>query len=97
MLAQRAAEAALRDVRHAGRSLRFMERERARMTEDARSVAGLYSVSFRGEFYPDGITGRAEGDRDGGRTSSSRHFDRDCSQVPGLNVRSVRGGSANEG
>ena len=58
--------------------------------EGTHSAAGLYRVFFCGEFYPDGTTGRAEGGRDGGRIRRQGILIRDCSQVPGLNARSVR-------
>ena len=90
MLAQRAAGAALRDMRHARRSLRFMERERTRMMNALARLPGCTVFSSRANFLLMELpTGKKVVEA---VAALRRHgiLIRDCSRVPGLNVRSVR-------
>lgn len=90
MLAQQTALAALQDARHAGRSLRFMERERARVQKALTRLPGCTvfpsAVNFLLMELPVGQKATAV-------VAVLRRqglLIRDCSQVPGLNGRSVR-------
>jgi threonine-phosphate decarboxylase len=90
MLAQRAAVAALRDVRHAGRSLRFMDREKARLRKGLEQLPGCSVFPSEANFILMELPG---GQKAGLVVSALRRqglLVRDCSRVPGLNVRSVR-------
>ncbi len=90
MLAQRAAEAALGDVRHARRSLRFMDRERARMMKTLARLPGCTLFSSAANFI---LMEVPVGQKAAKAVAALRRqgiLIRDCSQVPGLNVRSVR-------
>lgn len=90
MLAQRAAEAALRDVRHARRSLRFMERERTRVMKALTRLPGCTVFSSAANFI---LMELPVGQKVAETVAALRRqgiLIRDCSQVPGLNARSVR-------
>ena len=90
MLAQRAAEAALRDVRHARRSLRFMERERARMMKTLARLPGCTVFSSAANFILMELPVWQKVAEAVAVLRRQGILIRDCSQVPGLNVRSVR-------
>jgi threonine-phosphate decarboxylase len=90
MPAQRTAAAALRDVRHTRLSLRFMQRERARFSKELVALPGCSVFPSAANFIlielPDGHKAKAV-------VAALRRqgiLIRDCSQVPGLNDRSVR-------
>lgn len=90
MPAQRAAAAALRDVRHARLSLRVMDRERARLLKGLGRLPGCSAYPSAANFIlmelPVSVTA-------GTMVAALRReglLIRDCSQVPGLNTRSVR-------
>ncbi|HQY57921.1 MAG: threonine-phosphate decarboxylase [Nitrospira sp.] len=90
MLAQRTALAALQDVRHTERSLRFMERERARFQKALSELPGCTVVPSAANFL---LMELPVGRKTVAVVSALRRqglLIRDCSQVPGLNGRSVR-------
>jgi len=90
MLAQQTAVAALKDVRHAGRSLRFMERERTRFQRALAQLPGCTVFPSAANFL---LTEVPVGQKATAVVAALRRqglLIRDCSQVPGLNDRSVR-------
>lgn len=90
MLAQRAAVAALQDVRHARLSLRFMERERARLLKGLERLSGCSAFPSAANFI---LMELPVGHKAEAAVAALRRqgiLIRDCSQVPGLNARSVR-------
>lgn len=90
MLAQRAAVAALRDVRHTRLSLRFMERERARLLKGLVGLSGCSVFPSAANFI---LIELPVGHKAEAAVAALRRqgiLIRDCSQVPGLNDRSVR-------
>ncbi|MBA2486644.1 MAG: threonine-phosphate decarboxylase [Nitrospira sp.] len=90
MLAQRAAEAALCDVRHTRRSLRFIHRERTRVMKALTRLPGCTVFSSAANFI---LMELPVGQKVAGTVAALRRqgiLIRDCSQVPGLNARSVR-------
>ena len=90
MLAQRAAVAALGDGRHAGRSLRSMDRERTRMLKSLTRLPGCVPFPSAANFI---LMELPIGRKAAHTVAALRHLGmliRDCSQVPGLNDRSVR-------
>ncbi|MBK7485733.1 MAG: threonine-phosphate decarboxylase [Nitrospira sp.] len=90
MLAQRTAVAALKDVRHAGRSLRFMERERTRVQKALTQLPGCTVFPSAANFL---LIEVPVGQKATAVVAALRRqglLIRDCSQVPGLNDRSVR-------
>ncbi len=90
MLAQRAAEAALHDVRHARRSLRFMDRERARLLRALTRLPGCSVFPSAANFI---LMELPVGQKMAETVAALRRrgiLIRDCSQVPGLVARSVR-------
>lgn len=90
MPAQRAAMAALQDVRHAGQSLRFMDRERSRLLKGLERLPGCSVFPSAANFI---LMELPVGLKAGTAVAALRRqgiLIRDCSQVPGLNTRSVR-------
>jgi len=90
MLAQRAAVAALRDVRHTRLSLRFMDRERARLLKGLERLSGCSAFPSAANFI---LMELPVGYKTETAVVALRRqglLIRDCSQVPGLNDRSVR-------
>ena len=90
MLAQRAAVTALRDVRHASRSLRFMNRERPRLLKRLEHLPGCNVFPSAANFI---LMELPVGQKVAETVAALRRrgvLIRDCSQVPGLNDRSVR-------
>ncbi len=90
MLAQRAAEAALRDVRHARRSLRFMDRERTRVMKALTRLPSCTVFPSAANFI---LMELPIGQKVAETVATLRRegiLIRDCSHVPGLTVRSVR-------
>jgi len=90
MLAQRAAVAALRDARHTRLSLRFMDRERARLLKGLERLSGCSAFPSAANFI---LMELPVGHKTEGAVAALRRqgiLIRDCSQVPGLNDRSVR-------
>ncbi len=90
MVAQQTALAALLDVRHAGRSLGFMERERARFQKALTRLPGCTVFPSAANFL---LIELPVGQKAAALVAALRRqglLIRDCSQVPGLNGRSVR-------
>jgi threonine-phosphate decarboxylase len=90
MPAQRAAKAALQDVRHAGQSLRFMDQERAWLLKGLERLPGCSVFPSAANFI---LMELPVGLKAGTAVAALRRqglLIRDCSQVPGLNTRSVR-------
>ena len=90
MLAQRTAVAALQDVRHAGRSLHFMERERAWFQTALTRLPGCTVFPSAANFL---LMELPVGQKSTTVVAALRRkglLIRDCSQVPGLNARSMR-------
>lgn len=90
MLAQRAAVAALHDARHTRRSLRFMERERARLLNGLEQLPDCAVFSSAANFI---LLELPVGQKAKMAVAALREqgiLIRDCSQVPGLNDRSIR-------
>lgn len=90
MPAQRAAAAALRDVRHAGRSLRFMDRERTRLLKALTRLPGCTLFPSVVNFILMELPARRKAAETVAALRLQGILIRDCSQVPGLNARSVR-------
>ncbi len=90
MLAQRAAVVALHDARHTRRSLRFMERERARLLKGLEQLPGCAVFPSAANFI---LLELPVGQKAKMAVAALREqgiLIRDCSQVPGLNNRSIR-------
>ena len=90
MPAQQTAVAALQDARHAGRSLRFMERERSRFQKALIRLHGCTVFPSAVNFL---LVELPLGQKATPLVAALRRqglLIRDCSQVPGLNDRSVR-------
>lgn len=90
MPAQQAAVAALQDVRHARLSLQFMERERARLLKGLERLPGCSVFPSAANFI---LMELPVGQKAEVAVAALRRqgiLIRDCSQVPGLNARSVR-------
>lgn len=90
MLAQQTALAALQDARHSGRSLRFMERERARVQKALTRLPGCTVFPSAANFL---LVELPVGQKATAVVAALRRqglLIRDCSQVPGLNARSMR-------
>jgi len=89
-IAQIAAHAALKDRRHARRSLAFVQRERARFEEALRALPGLVIFPSEANFLllelPPPLRASAVSE------ALRRHglLIRDCSSIPGLNERTIR-------
>ena len=90
MLAQRAAMVALRDDRHRRRSLQFMDRERTRLQRALERLSGVRVFPAKANFI---LLELPVGHKATQVVSVLRRRGvllRDCSQVPGLNDRSLR-------
>lgn len=90
MPAQQTAVAALQDARHTGRSLRFMERERARFQQALSRMPGCAVFPSAANFL---LMELPVGQKATTVVAALRRqglLIRDCSQVPGLNARSMR-------
>ncbi len=90
MLAQRAAMVALRDDRHRRRSLQFMDRERSRLQRELERLSGVRVFPAKANFI---LLELPVGHMATQVVSALRRQGlllRDCSQVPGLNDRSLR-------
>ena len=90
MLAQRAALAALGDVRHAARSLRFMDGERTKFFKTLARLPGMTLFPSMANFV---LMELPAGQKAAAMEAALRlqgMLIRDCSDVPGLNDRSVR-------
>lgn len=90
MLAQRAAMVALQDDRHRRHSLQFMDRERSRLQRGLERLPGLRVFPSQANFI---LLELPAGQRATGVVTALRQQGlllRDCSQVPGLNDRSLR-------
>lgn len=90
MLAQRAAQAALQDSRHSRRSLRFMEQERARLVNGLERLPGCSLFPSAANFLLMELPARLKAARVVSLLRRQGLLIRDCSQVPGLNDRSIR-------
>ncbi len=90
MLAQRAAVAALHDARHTRKSLRFMERERGRLLTGLEQLAGCVVFSSAANFILLELPVGQKAKRVASLLRREGMLIRDCSQVPGLNDRSIR-------
>lgn len=90
MLAQRAAVAALQDVRHAGRSVRFMARERARFQKALTRLPDCTVFPSAANFLLIELPVGQRATVVVAALGRQGLLIRDCSQVPGLNDRSVR-------
>ncbi|HVG01861.1 MAG TPA: aminotransferase class I/II-fold pyridoxal phosphate-dependent enzyme, partial [Nitrospira sp.] len=90
MLAQRAAVAALGDEQHSARSLTFMNEERARFVKALTGLPGYALFPSMANFI---LMELPAGQRAADAAAALRLqgiLIRDCSEVPGLNDRSVR-------
>ncbi len=90
MLAQRAAVSALRDVRHADRSIRFMNQERPRLVKQLQRLTGCAVYPSAANFL---LLELPVGRKVAETVAAVRRqgiLIRDCSQVPGLHARSIR-------
>jgi threonine-phosphate decarboxylase len=90
MLAQRAAQIALHDRRHNRRSLSFMEQERARFMERLERLPGCSIFPSAANFLLVELPARLKAARVVSTLRRQGLLVRDCSQVPGLNDRSIR-------
>ncbi len=90
MLAQRAAVAALHDARHTRKSLRFMERERGRLLTGLQQLPGCAVFSSAANFILLELPAGQKAKRVVSVLRRQGMLIRDCSQVPGLNDRSIR-------
>lgn len=90
MLAQRAAQAALHDKRHSRRSLRFMEQERARFVKKLKRLPGCTIFPSEANFLLVELPVRLKSACVVSALREQGMLIRDCSQVPGLNDRSIR-------
>ena len=90
MLAQRAAQMALRDRRHSQRSLRFMERERSRFVKGLAQIPDCSMFPSAANFLLVELPARLKSARLVPMLRRQGLLIRDCSQVPGLNDRSIR-------
>lgn len=90
MLAQRAAQMALHDRRHSQRSIRFMERERARFVKGLEQIPGCSMFPSVANFLLGELPARLKAARLVPMLRRQGLLIRDCSQVPGLNDRSIR-------
>ncbi|MBX3342404.1 MAG: threonine-phosphate decarboxylase [Nitrospira sp.] len=90
MLAQRAAQLALQDRRHSRRSLRFIEQERSRLVQELRRLPGCSTFPSAANFLLVELPARLKAARVVSALRRQGILVRDCSQVPGLNDRSIR-------
>lgn len=90
MLAQRAAQLALEDKRHSRRSLRFMEQERSRCVQGLMRLPGCSTFPSAANFLLLELPARLKAMRVVSALRRQGILVRDCSQVPGLNDRSIR-------
>ena len=90
MLAQRAAQLALQDRRHSRRSLRFIEQERSRLVQELRRLPGCSTFPSAANFLLVELPARLKATRVVSALRRQGILVRDCSQVPGLNDRSIR-------
>jgi threonine-phosphate decarboxylase len=90
MLAQRAAQMALHDRLHSQRSIRFMERERARFVKGLTQIPGCSLFPSVANFLLGELPARLKAARLVPMLRRQGLLIRDCSQVPGLNDRSIR-------
>lgn len=88
--AQRAAEAALSDRQHAARSLRFMEKERKRFLTRLSSVPGLRQFPSAANFVLLELPRPYQARWLAHTLRRLGILIRDCSDIPGLNRRTVR-------
>ena len=90
MLAQRAAVATLGDVQHADRSLKLMDRERKRLLKMLAGLPGCTLFPSMANFILMELpAGQQAADMEAALRNQGMLI-RDCSQVPGLNKRSIR-------
>lgn len=90
MLAQRAAMAALQDDRHRRRSLQFMDRERTRLQRGLERLSGVRVFPTKANFILLELPIGHQATRVVSVLRRQGLLLRDCSQVPGLNDRSLR-------
>lgn len=90
MPAQRAAQSALQDARHIRTSLRFMERERARFVGKLARLPGCSTFPSAANFLLVELPATVKAARVVSALRREGILVRDCSQVPGLNDRSIR-------
>ncbi len=90
MLAQRAAQLSLQDKRHSRRSLRFMDAERARVAKQLERLPGCSVFPSAANFLLMELPARLKAPRLVSALRRQGMLIRDCSQVPGLNDRSIR-------
>ena len=89
MLAQRAAVATLGDVQHADRSLKLMDRERKRLLKMLAGLPGCTLFTSMANFILMELpAGQQAADMEAALRNQGMLI-RDCSQVPGLNKRSI--------
>lgn len=90
MLAQRAAMVALQDDRHRRRSLQFMDRERTRLQRGLEQLSGIRVFPTKANFILLELPVGQKATRVVSALRRQGLLLRDCSQVPGLNDRSLR-------
>jgi threonine-phosphate decarboxylase len=90
MLAQRAALAALQDTRHTTRSLRLMDRERTRLLRGLEQLPSCSVFPSAANFILLELPVGQKAATVAGELRRQGLLIRDCSQVPGLNDRSLR-------
>ena len=90
VLAQTAAQAALEDRRHAQRSLAFMHRERARLTEALGAIPGLHVFPSAANFLLVELPPSMPAAHVVQALRQQGLLIRNCSAIPGLNGRTIR-------
>jgi threonine-phosphate decarboxylase len=90
VLAQVAACAAIRDLRHARASLAFMQRERPRFVRSLRAVPGMTVYPSSANFLLVELPPFLSASDCTGALARQGLLVRDCSAVPGLNDRTLR-------
>ncbi|TAL09005.1 MAG: threonine-phosphate decarboxylase [Nitrospirae bacterium] len=89
-LAQTAAQAALKDRRHAQRSLVFMHRERARLVKALRTIPGLHVFPSAANFFLVELPSSMLAAHVTQTLRQQGLLIRDCSAIPGLTDRTIR-------
>jgi threonine-phosphate decarboxylase len=90
VMAQQAAEAAILDLRHARRSLRYLHRERKRLAGRLSRLPGLRLFPTCANFFLIELPRPHRARATAGMLRRKGLLIRDCSCVPGLNERTIR-------
>lgn len=89
-LAQSAAQSALKDQRHAKRSLTFMQRERAHLTKALGAIPGLQVFPSAANFLLVELPAPLDATSVTQALRRQGLLIRDCASIPGLNGRTIR-------